>query len=82
MSNRNFRIYACKCYKKSTRSIESIHDEINLILKLKGQRFIPIIYEVYESNSYVYLIMEHLYRYFDNDFTDEEIKIIVYVYNL
>ncbi|CAD8092966.1 unnamed protein product [Paramecium primaurelia] len=78
MSNRNFRIYACKCYKKCNRSIESIHDEINLILKLQGHRFIPMLYEVYESNSCVYLIMEHLYRHFDNDFTDEEIKIIVY----
>lgn len=39
-----------------------------------------MIYEVYESDSCVYLIMEHLYRYFDNDFTDEEVKIIVYVY--
>lgn len=38
-----------------------------------------MIYEVYESSSCVYLIMEHLYRNFDNDFTDEEIKIIVYV---
>lgn len=38
-----------------------------------------MLYEVYESNSCVYLIMEHLYRHFDNDFTDEEIKIIVYV---
>jgi len=38
-----------------------------------------MVYEVYESNSCVYLIMEHLYRHFDNDFTDEEIKIIVYV---
>lgn len=39
-----------------------------------------MVYEVYESSSCVYLIMEHLYRNFDNDFTDEEIKIIVYVY--
>ncbi|CAD8096873.1 unnamed protein product [Paramecium primaurelia] len=78
ISNRNYRIYACKCYKKCNRSIESIHDEINLILKLQGHKFIPMIYEVYESNSCVYLIMEHLYRNFDNDFTDEEIKIIVY----
>lgn len=41
-----------------------------------------MIYEVYESSSCVYLIMEHLYRNFDNDFTDEELKIIVYVYNI
>ncbi|CAD8108184.1 unnamed protein product [Paramecium sonneborni] len=78
ISNRNFRIYACKCYKKSNRSIENIHEEINLLLKLQGQSFIPMVYEVYESSSCVYLIMEHLYRNFDNDFTDEEIKIIVY----
>ncbi|CAK94558.1 unnamed protein product (macronuclear) [Paramecium tetraurelia] len=78
-SNRNFRIYACKCYKKCNRSIESIHDEINLLLKLQGHRFISMIYEVYESESCIYLIMEHLYRYFDDDFTDEEVKIIVYV---
>ncbi|CAD8188613.1 unnamed protein product [Paramecium octaurelia] len=78
ISNRNFRLYACKCYKKCNRSIESIHEEINLILKLQGHKFIPMIYEVYESNSCVYLIMEHLYRNFDNDFTDEEIKIVVY----
>ncbi|CAD8198164.1 unnamed protein product [Paramecium octaurelia] len=71
-SNRNYRIYACKCYKKCNRSIESIHDEIHLLLKMQGHRFIPMIYEVYESESCIYLIMEHLYRYFDDDFTDEE----------
>lgn len=57
--------------------MEEIFDEINLMINLQGLSFIPILYEIFESNSCIYLIMEYCYRKFDDDFTDEEFKVII-----
>ncbi|CAD8158252.1 unnamed protein product [Paramecium pentaurelia] len=72
--------FSCKCFKKSVLGIEKIHKEIEIIQKVSKHGFAPKIYECFESNNCIYLIMENLERIQVQEFMDDDIR--VFLYNL
>ncbi|CAD8079729.1 unnamed protein product [Paramecium sonneborni] len=70
--------FSCKCFKKSILGIQKIHKEIEIIKKASIHGLAPRIYECFESTNCVYLIMENLERFEDQEFMEDDIRLFLY----
>ncbi|CAK80719.1 unnamed protein product (macronuclear) [Paramecium tetraurelia] len=70
--------FTCKCFKKSMLGMEKIHKEIEILKKTSKKGLAPKIYECYQSNNCVYLIMENLEKLQDQAFMEEDVMLFLY----